>query len=117
MGLLLQLLALLLPFLFEFLGPFLRNLMAANADDPPFLDAMYQIVRGINDAHPGASNDDKYDMAFSAAKVLAKDKGKELKDSAINALIEMAVLKLKAAMDVGIVPMPPPSAPGAQPVG
>src|SRR6185436_775402 len=113
MGLLLQLLALLLPFLFEFLGPFFRNLMAANADDPPFLDSMYQIVRGINEAHPGASNDDKYEMAFSAAKVLAKDKGKELKDSAINALIEMAVQRLKSLQDAGVVPMPPPVIPPA----
>jgi hypothetical protein len=96
MEIVLKILAVVLPYLFQFLAAFLRSLQTAKADDPAFLESVYLIVRGIQEAHPTATGDEKWTMAVDAVKVLGAAKAKVVSTSLVNALIEVALQRVKA---------------------
>lgn len=92
----LRILRLLLGFLADFLVSFLLALRAARIDDENFLAVVYDIVRDLAVAHPDWSDERKRAWARDAIQVYARSLGKDLKDSMINALIEISVQRLKA---------------------
>jgi len=98
----LKILAVVLPYLFQFLVAFLKNMQTAKADDPAFLESVYLVVKGIQEAHPTATGDEKWTMAVDATKVLAAAKAKVVSGSLINALIEVALQRVKAEQVVAM---------------
>ena len=106
MAVLIQILVALAPYLFQFLGQFLKNMETAGANDPPFTMALQDIIRGVEVGHPGATGEEKFNLVFAAAKNLAASHGKIMKDSLLNALIEVGVQNLEKQLPV-------PSAPAA----
>lgn len=85
-----------LGFLGEFLLAFVRQLRAARADDKNFIEVASRIVRDIGGEHPEWPGDMKRAYARDAIKIYAKGLGRDLGDSLVNTLIEVAVQNLKA---------------------
>jgi hypothetical protein len=111
MAILIQILVALAPYLFQFLGQFLKNMDAAGANEPSFTMALQDIIRGVEVAHPGATGDEKFNLVFAAGKNLALSHGKTLKDSLLNAMIEVGVQNLEKQLPVPV--LPPAPAPAA----
>jgi Bacteriophage holin of superfamily 6 (Holin_LLH) len=89
-------LGILLPWLSQFIVAFVQNMEKADAANEPFMSRVSDIVTGIEAAHPTATGDDKWQLAFDAVKQLAVSEGKTIATSAVNTAIELAVQKLKA---------------------
>jgi hypothetical protein len=87
-----------LPAAVEFFMAFLKNLQSAHADDPTVLSTVEQIVSAITVDHPDWSGEQKRSFALSAIKQRFSELGKEVGDSLINTLVELAVQKQKAAV-------------------
>jgi len=67
--------------------------------DASFLERLYDIVFGVEQEQPGATGDEKYEIALSKAKTLRYNLGKEgsVDDSQLNTMIELAVRKMRQA--------------------
>ena len=85
-----------LGFLGDFIVPFIKALIAARANDENLLTAVQNVVTGIDKDHPDWSGSQKRDYALSALQTHFKTLGKDVADSVINTLIELAVQKMKA---------------------
>lgn len=91
-----RLLVWLLGFLGEFLLIFIRNLRAARGDNQTLLEGASQIVKDIDTDHPEWENDKKRIYARDALMVYARSLGSDLRTSLANALVELAVQRLKS---------------------
>lgn len=76
--------------------PWLRSLIEDGVDPPSALGVATEIVRGIDDAHPTWSDDDKRDMALAAIhQHLVRQGGSpKLRDTSL--LLEAAVQRARA---------------------
>lgn len=87
-------LKLFLGILFDFLRVFLINLRQAAKDNPDFIGVVESIVSGIDQDHPEWTDEEKREHAFKSVKAYLKEVGKDVRDSLINATIEVAVQKI-----------------------
>ena len=89
------LLQLLVQTLARFLIAFIRNLDKARMNDPSLFSIVADVVGGIGHDYPDMPNEQKRQMAFDAIKQWGSNLGRDLKDSLVNALIELAVQETK----------------------
>lgn len=82
----------------EVIVPWLVRLIAEGIDAPAALSSAAHIVRGIEDAHPDWSAEQKREYARDAiARLLENRNGRRPAERDINAALELAVLELAKA--------------------
>ncbi len=85
----------LLGLLGQFMVAFLGNLVKARAHDPQLYALILQLVTDANTKFTADQGAEKRAFVLNAVKAWLVQAGKEVGDSAINALIELAVQKQK----------------------